>query len=441
MTELQDSGAPSHAEAAHAAILSEARRRFLFDGFAGTGIAEIARRAGVSATTIYRLASSKEALFERVIDEANESYRQRVSEISAPREGTLHERLKALVERHIGLMIETEQHAVLQKVLAVVPRFPDLARRTYQAQLESMHQQVAADLDVFVREGLLAEHNTAHGAPLLMGIAREVCQLTPLLHGDLPSAEKLAEGIGTVVYTFAEGLRPEGVSRSPLPVSLQAKAAGTEDDIFPARQFESDWEPMSDRQREILLAAREVFFERGFNLTGVAEIAEAAGVSVASIYREFESKEQLFVDVVEDLYDQIASECEKQVGPTSLPLADEMMVLCINIGAILYRMESHALFRMIVSERASLPEEAVAAMRTGAEHRYHLIGRYLRDKIGEGALIDHDTVEFGRAQMGISREFFGWPGFLDRDIELPPDAIDKLRMLVAVYLRAFGTDD
>src|SRR6059036_2095569 len=65
------------AEAASAArerILAAAERRFATFGYRRTGIAEIAREAGVSAGTIYRYFESKEDVFRAVVRELHEAW-------------------------------------------------------------------------------------------------------------------------------------------------------------------------------------------------------------------------------------------------------------------------------------------------------------------------------------------------------------------------------
>lgn len=51
-------------------------------------------------------------------------------------------------------------------------------------------------------------------------------------------------------------------------------------------------DPAATRER-ILRVAERMFYERGINAVGVADIAEAAGASKASIYKNFGSKEGL----------------------------------------------------------------------------------------------------------------------------------------------------
>ncbi len=52
------------------------------------------------------------------------------------------------------------------------------------------------------------------------------------------------------------------------------------------------------RREDILTAARELFYEKGFQLTTVEEIAEAAEISKGTIYLYFESKDELYVSVI-----------------------------------------------------------------------------------------------------------------------------------------------
>jgi AcrR family transcriptional regulator len=52
--------------------------------------------------------------------------------------------------------------------------------------------------------------------------------------------------------------------------------------------------PAGDRRRAILVAARNVFVEKGFERATVRELAEAAGVSEALLFKHFPNKEALY---------------------------------------------------------------------------------------------------------------------------------------------------
>jgi AcrR family transcriptional regulator len=58
--------------------------------------------------------------------------------------------------------------------------------------------------------------------------------------------------------------------------------------------------PASDRKKQILEIAMRRFSEQGFDGTSTREIAEAAGINEALIFRHFRTKEDLFGEVLSD---------------------------------------------------------------------------------------------------------------------------------------------
>ncbi|MGI4730252.1 MAG: TetR/AcrR family transcriptional regulator [Janthinobacterium lividum] len=58
-------------------------------------------------------------------------------------------------------------------------------------------------------------------------------------------------------------------------------------------------ERAEERRRHLLDTARTLFAEHGFHQTGIARIAEASGIKVGQIYRDFDSKEAIIAAIVE----------------------------------------------------------------------------------------------------------------------------------------------
>jgi AcrR family transcriptional regulator len=56
-----------------------------------------------------------------------------------------------------------------------------------------------------------------------------------------------------------------------------------------------------DRTGELILAALAIFQKKGFAATKIEDIAQAAGVAAGTVYRYFDSKEELFKAVIRDL--------------------------------------------------------------------------------------------------------------------------------------------
>src|SRR5262245_9381745 len=68
---------------------------------------------------------------------------------------------------------------------------------------------------------------------------------------------------------------------------------------MPSLARSKKWERRSDaRPAELVAAALRCFAERGFAATRIEDVAAAAGVSKATVYLDFENKEQLVESVV-----------------------------------------------------------------------------------------------------------------------------------------------
>ena len=59
------------------------------------------------------------------------------------------------------------------------------------------------------------------------------------------------------------------------------------------------------RERDLVLATRALFDERGMQDAPIEEIAKAAGIARGLVYRHFSSKEELFVLTVTDYLDEL----------------------------------------------------------------------------------------------------------------------------------------
>ena len=110
------------------------------------------------------------------------------------------------------------------------------------------------------------------------------------------------------LYTFAHQPNDQEV-----PVASPDKAAGS-----PVRSRRSTGEV-----RDLVLrSARQLFATEGFERAGTREIAEAAGVTQAAIFRHFDTKEGLFEEAVAEPFETCISRFldewgDKEIGPSS----------------------------------------------------------------------------------------------------------------------------
>jgi len=186
-----------------AAIIEIAHRHFMAEGFVNAGMALIAREAEVSTATLYKMAPSKEILFAQVIEKACADQQVRIAAVTMPGKGDLRTRLRALIDNHIALMLASEQYRLLGRLLAVVPRFPELGALAYRTQFTVFYDNVAGHLQTLVDEGLLMPHDTHLAAHILGGMVRELYQLNYFFEGGPPDKQDAEKALDMVLHAFA----------------------------------------------------------------------------------------------------------------------------------------------------------------------------------------------------------------------------------------------
>jgi AcrR family transcriptional regulator len=78
--------------------------------------------------------------------------------------------------------------------------------------------------------------------------------------------------------------------------------------------------PAAERKKQILKCAVKVFAKSNYYNTKVADIAHAAGISEAMIYRHFPSKKAIFLAVLQHMSDRIITFWKEEIDPTTGPL-------------------------------------------------------------------------------------------------------------------------
>jgi AcrR family transcriptional regulator len=83
-----------------------------------------------------------------------------------------------------------------------------------------------------------------------------------------------------------------------------------------------------ERERELVRATRSLFDERGLLDAPVEEIARSVGIARGLIYRQFSSKEELYVLTVTDYLEELGAVLDAAVAETREPYAQLEQVAC-----------------------------------------------------------------------------------------------------------------
>lgn len=116
----------------------------------------------------------------------------------------------------------------------------------------------------------------------------------------------------------------------------------------------------SPRRERILEAAAELFAGRGYHAVGMADIGGAAGITGPGIYRHFESKAAILVDLFERAIDRVQREADN-ARPRG---ADPAEVLAALVRAhALFAVEERGLVAIYAGEVHNLPEQDARRLR------------------------------------------------------------------------------
>jgi AcrR family transcriptional regulator len=150
-------------------IIAAARREFLRSGYAGTGMLAVARRAGVSTKTLYRLVPNKAELFKTVIAERIGRF---MLEIDDSRVGPLDlaPALERILVAYGNLTLDVEVIAMTRVVLGEGDRFPEIAQSFYEGAIRRTGDAIAIWLERQRKRGLLRIADARSAAGMLRGM-------------------------------------------------------------------------------------------------------------------------------------------------------------------------------------------------------------------------------------------------------------------------------
>ena len=79
------------------------------------------------------------------------------------------------------------------------------------------------------------------------------------------------------------------------------------------------------KKKDILDVATRLFSQRGFKETSMADLSKITGVAQGTIFYHFESKERLFLSILEEFKDDITKEFERYMAGRVFETGMEMM--------------------------------------------------------------------------------------------------------------------
>jgi TetR/AcrR family transcriptional repressor of mexJK operon len=122
---------------------------------------------------------------------------------------------------------------------------------------------------------------------------------------------------------------------------------------------------MAKKRAAILTAARETFLRLGYEGASMEAIAARADVSIMTLYRHAESKEELFAAVISGACDPSDEAEQAEIAAAmKMPLREILAGYGVMFQAKLTSPDTTALLRAVMAESVRFPELAETAYRS-----------------------------------------------------------------------------
>jgi AcrR family transcriptional regulator len=158
-----------------------------------------------------------------------------------------------------------------------------------------------------------------------------------------------------------------------------------------------------ERRLQILKVAVQLFSERGFRGTTTKEIALAAGVSEAMVFRHFATKQELYAAILDHKACSSPVKFDPElIAPDAIKRKDDRAVFeSLALAALEHHETDPEFQRLLLHSALERHELAQMFFDQFVKRVYDFLGGYIRQRQKEGALIEMNPSIVIRAFIGM----------------------------------------
>jgi TetR/AcrR family transcriptional repressor of mexJK operon len=226
-------------------------------------------------------------------------------------------------------------------------------------------------------------------------------------------------------------------------IDLRQDSTDLRRDSIDARRDSADLRqdsPESPKRQMVLAAASELFMQQGYGATSMDAIARAAGVSKATMYAHFASKDLLFATIVNE-----ACRDNMVVGDFLPDEAPDLEAALTDLGGRMLRflLEERALaiHRVVIAESVRFPELGRAFYDNGPRLFRDMFGGWLLRQQAAGRLLVPDAAVAAEQFVGLLRTGLHTRATLGLAPPPTQNEIDAtVTAAVSTFLKAYAPD-
>jgi AcrR family transcriptional regulator len=194
------------------------------------------------------------------------------------------------------------------------------------------------------------------------------------------------------------------------------------------------------RPAELLDAALDVFFEKGFAAARLEDIAARAGVSKGTVYLYFDSKEDVFDALVRAIPQANVEQVRALAADPAIP-ADEMLGRVLRFIGLFLRDERMIKFpRLIIGEAANFPKLAETYKREVISRGLAILSSIIERGVREGRFRSVDPQHAAYAALAPLLFTALWRTTFEQFDAVPLDAEHFIEQHIETFLRGLAVE-
>ena len=194
---------------------------------------------------------------------------------------------------------------------------------------------------------------------------------------------------------------------------------------------------LAQQKREaITSAATGLFLGRGYDGTSLARIAEAAGVSKSTLFKQFPTKAALFEAIVTESWQRDAG--DTVVRPQAGDLRSGLTAIGHRYADLIGQPRMAGLFRIVIAELPRFPELGRMLFQLGKLPYFASVQHYLESEHEAGNADVPDAESAANQFLGMIANYVLWPALLVPGWTASPERVSEVvdeavRTFVARY--------
>jgi len=152
----------------------------------------------------------------------------------------------------------------------------------------------------------------------------------------------------------------------------------------------------SERREQLMSYAATRFAEHGYHPTSVSEIVAGLGVGKGVFYWYFDSKEQLFLEILKEAQTDLRRKQQQAIGDEE----DPVRRIELGLRASLEWAEAHRDHNKLI-QFAATESTFVSALRRGQDIAVADVVKHVKEAIAQGRIRDTDPDVLAHAMVGV----------------------------------------